>query len=190
MELVSSCGDHQPSSSAHGDRGSPAPPWPYGEHRARREVGQRRDPEPSRTGAEVYSPSTVSLCRRQLLEARFVPFRRSALGGSLPSWLWVGCSGQCQQGFFMRNQPSPRRRTRLGLVSSRGHHQPSSSAHGDRGSQNLPWPYGEPRARRELGKRCDLEPSRTGVRFVPRAQFPFAECSSWKRLLCRCRDRP
>ena len=76
MELVSSCGDHQPSSSVFGARGSPVPPWPYGEPRARGELGKRCDPEPRRIGAEVSSPSTVPLCRMQLVEARLVPFRR------------------------------------------------------------------------------------------------------------------
>ena len=71
MEWVSSCGDHQPSSSAHGARGSPEPPWPSGEPRARGELGKGCDPEPRRIGAEVCSPSTVSLSRMQLLEARF-----------------------------------------------------------------------------------------------------------------------
>ena len=147
LELVSSCGDHQPSSSAHRARGSPEPPWPYGEPRARGELGKRSDPEPKCIGAEVCSPNIVSLCRMQLLEARLVPFRRSALGGALPRWLWGCCLGQGQQGFFMPNQTSLRRRTRLELVSSCGDHQPISSAHGGRGSSDPPWPYGEPRAR-------------------------------------------
>ena len=29
-----------------------------------------------------------------------------------------------------------------------------------------------------------------GLRFVPRAQFPFAECSSYKHVLCRFGARP
>ena len=81
FELGSSCGDHQPSNSAHGSRGSPDHPWPFWEPRARRELGKRWDPEPSRIGAEVCSPSTVSLCRMQLLEARFVLFRDSPFVG-------------------------------------------------------------------------------------------------------------
>ena len=81
---ISSSVDHQPSSSPHGARGSPGLPWSYAAHRARGELGKRRDPEPSRIGAEVRSPSTVSFCRMQLLEARFVPFRRKALDGSHP----------------------------------------------------------------------------------------------------------
>ena len=81
MELVSSCGDHQPSSSALGARGSPEPPWPYGEPRSQGELGKRCDPQPRHIGAEVCSLSTVSLCRMQLLQASFVPFRSYAIGG-------------------------------------------------------------------------------------------------------------
>ena len=80
LELGSSCGDHQPSSSAHRARGSPDPPWPCREPRARRELGKRWDPEPSRMAALVCSLSTVSLCRMQLLQASFVPFRSYAIG--------------------------------------------------------------------------------------------------------------
>ena len=54
MDLVSTSGEHQPSSSAHGARGSPEPPWPYGEPMARGELGKRRDPEPRRIGAKVF----------------------------------------------------------------------------------------------------------------------------------------
>ena len=43
--------------------------WAWGE------LGKLCDPEPIRLGAEVCVPSTVSLCRVQLLGARFVPFR-------------------------------------------------------------------------------------------------------------------
>ena len=39
------------------------------------ELGMLFDPEPRGIGAEVCSPSTVSLCRMQLLEARFLPFK-------------------------------------------------------------------------------------------------------------------
>ena len=60
----------------YGARGSPDPPWPYGEQRARGEIGKRCVPEQRRFGAEVCAPSPVSLCRMQLLEARFLPFRR------------------------------------------------------------------------------------------------------------------
>ena len=89
MELVSSCGDHQPSSSAHGARGSPGLPWSYAAHRARGELGKRRHPEPSRIGAEVRSPSTVSFCRMQLLEGRLCRFGdRPYVGPPLDGYGW------------------------------------------------------------------------------------------------------
>jgi len=72
---------------------------------------------------------------------------------TLLGWLIVGGWGLCKQGLFMPNQPSPRRRTRLELVSSCGDQQPSSSAQGARGSPDPPWPYEEHRARGEIGKR-------------------------------------
>ena len=145
FDLGSCCRHHQQSSRAHGARGSPDPPWPFGEHRARSELNKGCDPEPSRIGAEVCSPSTVSLCRMQLLEARLVPFRRWGLGVSLHSWLLGGLLGPVQTMPFHEHQPYPRRRTRLELISSSGHHQPSRSAHGARGSPDPPWPYGEHR---------------------------------------------
>ena len=36
--------------------------WPYGETRATGQLGKRCDPEARTIGAEVCSPSTVSLC--------------------------------------------------------------------------------------------------------------------------------
>ena len=47
-----------------------------------------------------------------------MPFRSLALGGSLPSWLRVGCLGQCTQGFFRQNQHSLQKRRRLELVQA------------------------------------------------------------------------
>ena len=47
----------------------------YGETRARGELVKHCNPEPRRIGAELCSPSTVSLCRMQLLEARFLHFQ-------------------------------------------------------------------------------------------------------------------
>ena len=59
------------------------------------------------------------------------------------------------------------------LVSGCGDHQASSSAQGARGSPDPAGPYGEHRARGQLGKRCILSQAALGLRFVPRAQFPF-----------------
>ena len=203
LELGSGCGEQPASSSAHGVRGSPDPPWPYGEHRSRGELGKRCIPDQRRIGAEVCSPSTVSVRRMQLPEASLVPFRRSALGGSLPSWLSVGCWGQCKQGVFMPNHHSPRRRIRLEVGSGCRDHLPSSRAHGAIGSPDPPWTYGEHRARGELGNRCSPEQSRIGAEVcspstvslsrmhLPKASLvPFlsqalgGSLPSWLRLGC------
>ena len=160
------------------------------EHRATGEIGQRGFPEETYLRAEVCAPNTVSLCSMQLLEARFQPFRRKALGRSLPSWPCLGCKGQGQQGFFMPNQPSPQRRTRVELVSSCGDHQPSSSAHGARGSPDPPWPYGELRARWELGQRRDPEPIRIGAEVRSPSTVSFCRMQLLEGRLCRFGDRP
>ncbi len=76
LESISSSVDHQPSSSTHGARGSPDPHWPYVEHRATGEIGQRRFPEETYLRTEVCVLNTDSVFRMQLLEARFGPFRR------------------------------------------------------------------------------------------------------------------
>ena len=107
LEVFSISSDHQQSTSAQGAGGSPDPPRPKGEHRPRGETGKRCFAEHTRTGAELAFPRRVSLSRRQLPEARFVPFLRWALGGSLPSRRRVGCWGQCTQGLFRPHPPSP-----------------------------------------------------------------------------------
>ena len=140
LELVSSSSDHQHSTGAQGARGTPDPPRTYGEHRDKAVTGKRCFPELTRTGAELGFPSRVSLSRRQLSEIRFVQFLRWALGGSLPSRRRVGCWGQCTQGLFSPHPPSPRRRARLELVSSSGHHQHSTGAQGAGGSPDPPRP--------------------------------------------------
>ena len=79
MEVVSSSSDPRPSTGAQGAGGSPDTPRPRGE------TGKRCFAAQTRTGAELAFPRRVSLSRRQLPEASFVPFLRWALGGSLPS---------------------------------------------------------------------------------------------------------
>ena len=66
------------------------------------------------------------------------------------------------------------------LVSSGGDHQPSSSAHGARGSPDPPWPYGSLGLGENQAGAALLSQAASGLRFVPRAQFPFAECSCQK----------
>ena len=137
--VASQSGDPRPSTGAQGAGGSPDPPRPKGEHRPRDETGKRCFAEQTRSGAVLAIPRRVSLWRRQLPEARFVPFLRWALGVSLPSWRNMGCWGQCTQGLFWPHPPSPQRSAHLELVSSGGDRQPSSSAHGARGSPAPPW---------------------------------------------------
>ena len=100
---------------------------------------------------------------KQLPEARFVPFLRWALGGSLPSWRRVGCWGQCTQGLFSPHPPSPRRRARLELVSSSSDALQSTSAQRAGGSPEPPCSYGEQWARGETRKRCFPEQRRIGA---------------------------
>src|SRR5512145_2198015 len=107
LEVVSSSGDPRPSTGAQGAGVSPDPPRPKGEHRPRGETDKRCFAEQTRTGAELAFPRRVSLSRRQLPEARFVPFLRWALGRFLPSRRRVGCWGQCTQGLFRPHPPSP-----------------------------------------------------------------------------------
>src|SRR5512135_735722 len=85
----------------------PRPSSAEGRAQARGETGKRCFAEQTRTGAELAFPRRVSLSRRQLPEASFVPFLRWALGGSLPSRRRVGCWGQCTQGLFTPHPPSP-----------------------------------------------------------------------------------
>ena len=123
-----------------GSRRQPRPASALGEHRSRRKTGKRCFPEQTRTGAELGFPRRVSLSRRQLPEASFVPFLRWALGGSLPSWRSVGYWGQCTQDLFRPHPPSPLRRVLLELVSSSGDHQHSTGAQGAGGSPDPPRP--------------------------------------------------
>ena len=138
--VASQSGDHQKSTGAQGAGGSPDPPRPKGEHRPRGETGKRCFAEHTGTGAELAFPRRVSLSRRQLPEARFVPFLRCALGGSLPSRRRVGCWGQCTQGLFRPHPPSPQKRARLEVFSISSDHQQSTSAQGVGGSPDPPWP--------------------------------------------------
>ena len=107
LEFVSSSSDALQSTSAQRAGGSPEPPCSYGEQWARGETRKRCFPEQTRIGAELGFPRRVSLSRKQLPEASFVPFLTSTLAGSLPRWQSVGCWGQCTQGLFRPHPPSP-----------------------------------------------------------------------------------
>jgi len=119
----------------------------------------------------------------QLPEARFVPFLRWVLGGSLPSWRRVGCRGQGTQGLFRPHPPSPWRRARLEVVSSSLDLQQSTSAQGAGGSPDPPWCYGEHRAKGETTSISYLSKHALWLSLGSREVFHFHECCSLK-LVC------
>src|SRR5512134_2378603 len=87
--------------------GSPDPPCSYGKQWARGEIRKRCFPEQRRIGAELGFLRRVSLSRRQLPEASFVPFVRWALAGSLPTCRKMRWWGPCTQGIFWPHPPPP-----------------------------------------------------------------------------------
>ena len=161
--MVSSSSDDLQTTSVHGAGGSPDPPWPKGKQRPKGETRKRCFPEQTRIGAEIGFPRRVSLSRKQLPEASFVPFLKWALAGFLPSWQNVGWWGQCTQGLFRPHLPSPQTRACLELVSSSSDHQKSTSAQGAGGSPDPPYSYGEQWARGETRMRCFPEQTRIGA---------------------------
>ena len=106
LELVSSSSDDLQSTSAQGAGGSPDPPCSYGKQRPRGETRKRCFPELTSFGAELGFPRRVSILRRQLPEAGFVPFLKWALCGSLPSWRRVACGGLFTQSIFWHHRTS------------------------------------------------------------------------------------
>ena len=58
------------------------------------------------------------------------------------------------------------------------------------GAQALLGPMGITGLGENQASAAILSQEALGLRFVPRAQFPFAEGSSWKRVLGRCGDSP
>src|SRR5512138_3964989 len=51
-------------------------------------------------------------------------------------------------------------------------------------AQTLPGPMGSLGLGENQAGAALLSQAASGLRFVPRAQFPFAECSSYQRVLC------
>ena len=100
-------------------------------------------------------------------------------------WSWFqaaetthqAAEGLCKAGLFLPNQPSPRRRTLLELVSGCGDHPPNSRDHGARGSQDPPWPMRRNGLSETWTTIAFLSKEALGLRLVPRAQFRFRECS-------------
>ena len=161
--MVSSSSNALQSTSAQRAGGSPEPPCSYGEQWARGETRKRCFPEQTRIGAELGFPRRVSLSRKQLPEASFVPFLRWSLAGSCRRWQRVGCWGQCTQGLFRPHPPSPSSRARLELVSSSSDDLQSTSAQRAGCSPEPPCSYGEQWAGGETRKRCFREQTRIGA---------------------------
>ena len=168
-----------------GSQRQPRPSLAYGDQRARGEKGKRCFAEQRRIGAVVCSPRRVYLSRMQLLEWILEQSMRCGLGAEVPSWIWEDCTGPCPEGIFLQTPASPRGRTRLEWLFSSGDHQQSSRAKEARGSPNALWPMES----RELGeKKASVALLSKGVfalRFVPRGELTFPECSSQNLVLSR-----
>ena len=167
-----------------GSRRQPRPSSAEGQHRPRGETGKRCFAEQTGTGAELAFPRRVSLSRRQLPEARFVPFLRWALGGSLPSRRRVGCWGHCTQGLFRPHRllpegehlwswfPAP---VTLGQAQVPREREAAQTLLGPRASTGL----GAKPASAAL-----LSTHALGLSLLSQGEFPFREGSSQKLVLC------
>ena len=144
-------------------------------------------PEPRRIGAVVSCLKKVSLCRMQLPEARFGPSLRRGLGAERPSWLRVHGCGLGAEGLRAPNPASPRRRTRAEWDSGAGDPQQVSRAQGARGGPAplCPMERGVPGAQTAC---VDfLRQGTVRLWCAAQGEFPFAECSSQKLVMChRC----
>ena len=76
------------------------------------------------------------------------------------------------------------------LVSSCRDRQPSTVATEPEAAETLLGPTRSIGLGEKHASVAFLSKDALGLRFVPQAQFPFAECSSEKRDFCRFRDRP
>ena len=130
-------------------------------------------------------PRSVSLCRMQLPEARYVPSLRRGLGAERPSWIRGHGRDLGAEGLRAPNPVSPRRSTHGQCDSGAGNPQQSSWAQGSMGS---PAPHRPMESAGPGGKTaCTafLSQGELGVWFAARGEFPFAECSCQKLVLGR-----
>ena len=132
-------------------------------------------------------PRRVSLCRMQLQEARFGSPLRGDLSAERPSWFRGHGWAQGAEGLRAPSPACPRRRTRGEGVSGARDPQQSSRAQGARGSPAplCPMESGGP----GVETACVEFLHRGTVRlwFAAQGEFPFAECSSQKLVMChRC----
>ena len=124
-------GPDNPSNAA-GPRepGGLSPGSLYGERGSGGENGLRCFLDARRVGAVVGFLRRVSLCRRQVPEARLGPSVRRGLGAELSSWLRGYGWRLSPEGLRAHNPASPRRRTRGEWVPDTGDTQQSSRAQG------------------------------------------------------------
>ena len=166
-----------------GSQRQPRPSLAYGDQRTGAEKGKRCFAEQRRIGAVVCSPRRVYLSGMQLPEWRLEWSMRGGLGAELPSWLRADCWGLRPEAIFMPSPASPRMKRGLEWISSSGHHQQSSRAHGDRGRPDRLCPLktrglGEKKASVALLSKGALR-----LWFVPRGESTFPECSSLNGVL-------
>ena len=161
-----------------GSQRQPRPSLAYVDQRARGEKGQRCFAEQRCICAAVCCPRRVDVCRMQLSEPPFEPRVRWGLGDELPSWIWGDLWGGPPEGIFLPTPACPRRRKRGEWASSSGDHQQSSRAQGARGSPVTLWPMETQWLGVEKGQRCFAEQCAFALRFVPRGEWMFPECSS------------
>ena len=182
--LLSSSSDSHPSTGAQGAGGSPDPPRPKGEHRPRGETGKRCFAEQTRIGAELGFPRRVSLSRKQLPEASFVPFLRSTLAGTLPLWQSVGCGASAHKAFSGPIRLLPE----VEHVWSRFPGPANTSKAPVHREQEAAQTLLVPMASRDLGEIPEgaafLSKHALGLSLVSQGEIHFRKCSCQKLVLC------
>ena len=126
-------------------------------------------------------PRSVSLCRMQFPGARYVPWLRRGLGAERPSWIRGHGRDLGAEGLRAPNPVSPRRSTHGQCDSGAGNPQQSSW------QPSPALPNGEPKAGAKTACVDFLRRGTVRLWFAAQGEFPFAECSSQKLVMChRC----
>ena len=137
----------------------------------------------------VCCPSRVSLCRMQLSEAHFGQSVRRGLGAEWPSWLRGHGWGLGAGGFRAPNPAFPAKENpwgvRFGLRRPPGKQQ----GPGIQGQPSPALPNGEPKAGAKTACVDFLRRGTVRLWFAAQGEFPFAECSSQKIVMCHRCDR-
>ena len=184
MELLCSSGDPWSSIGAQGAGGSPDPPLPKGEHRRdRKSVVHGKSVDPG-GGGVIENQRRGSLSRRQLPEARFVPFLRWAHLGPSLAGEGLGAGASAHKAFSGPIRllpegehvwscfPAP---VTLGQAPVPREREAAQTLLGPRASTGL----GAKPASTALLRKHAL-----GLSLLSRGEFPFREGSSQKLVLC------